>query len=185
MCNVPASRQSWRSLSETTRTSCSSSSWRSVRGACHGRFRARQTSALRHRFVCARCGDGLHGRFAPSADHAGAPEWVHRTIDRQPGTVADPAGVESLHTLVFTPEPGIARFPPVFGASPTNPPLPENLTQPFERDRRHDLLLDQMGPELRQRPDVDVDELPGRGQGDFGGLFGHVGHGSPGPPRRQ
>ncbi len=107
-----------------------------------------------------------------------AGQQIERTelIDRQSDAVGNATSIESLDTPVFTPEIRIMRFLPGLGVSPTNPALPKNLTQPFERDRRHDLLLYEIVAEFRQRPDAHADQLPRRRHGDLRDLFGHLGH---------
>src|SRR5438445_3493099 len=96
-------------------------------------------------------------------------------VDAQPSAVAGPLAVQTANGPIFPPEKWIGRFFP--GLGPTQPDLAavQKLPEPFDADAGMDLLLDEIVPQLGQRPLIHADKGLGRRQSHFRDLLAEIG----------
>lgn len=104
-------------------------------------------------------------------------------IDTDATTTLGTLGIQSLDSLVFSPELRILGVFPSLRMPPSDLAAAQNLPQRFQRYRSNDLLLDQILPQLRKRPDAHANELFWWRQGDLANLLDDVGHKLPRPGR--
>lgn len=97
-------------------------------------------------------------------------------IDAQPHPAGRATRIQPFEPAVFGPELRVGGFLPGLGVPPADASAPKKLAQPLQRDGGHDLLLDQIGPQLGQRPDAHADELLRGREGHLGDFFDHRGH---------
>lgn len=92
-----------------------------------------------------------------------------------PPPVPRAVAIESANSLVFGPKLRIGGFLPGLGSSPTHAGAPQRDSQPGEADRAQHALLDEVLPELGQRPFIQPDQVAWRRESHGGQLFPHVG----------
>src|SRR6516162_5638779 len=102
---------------------------------------------------------------------------VQRTelVDAQATPIGGSMAVKTPNGPVFPPEFGIGRLFPGLGSAQANPHAVEQLPQPLNADVTHDLLLDEVSPQLGERPLVHADQLLGRRQCHLGDLLANIG----------
>ena len=87
--------------------------------------------------------------------------------------------VQTPDSSVLGPELRVVGLLPRLGVTPPDPLTPQDLPQPLQTDRIDDPLLDEVFPQLGQRPDAHPDQLPGRRERNLGDPLGDLGHEPP------